>query len=169
MGKDFPWTMRLLRPKTLMSCFMWRAVFLFLSEMSMSLHRAVTLFQQQRGQNRCEWEGESLKYTEEEFDTSVWPQLRQSGVVLAASSALKPPPHCRHVTRFLFSRKRTSVVCFYHFLPQPLEQVGSCWSLVAGGRKGNSMYDRKTESSFYGNISDIAMGTGAAEHALSRI
>lgn len=98
----------------------------------------------ERGQKRCEWEGESLKYTEEEFDTSVWPQLRQSGVVFAASSALKPPPHVwRHVTRFLFSRKRTSVVCFYHFLPQPPEQVGSCWTPVAGGRKGNNMYDRK--------------------------
>lgn len=28
---------------------------------------------------------------------------------------------------------------------------------------------KETESSYYGNISNIAMGTGAPEHALSRI
>lgn len=58
---------------------------------------------------------------------------------------------------------------FSHFLPQLPKQVGSCLMLFTGGEGRGRETKTKTESSYYGNITKIAMGTGAPEQALSRI
>lgn len=67
----------------------------------------------------------------------------------------------------IFMEEAVCLVTFSHSYQNRWDPVGP-WSSVGGGwRETASKTER--ESSYYGNITNIAMGTGAPEHALSRI
>lgn len=88
-----------------------------------------------------------------------WPQLWQYNLgSWFVPAALKP-----------FPCKKVSEICLVTFSQSYQNRWDPVkhWSSVGGGRE--TATKTETESSYYGNISNIAMGTGAPEHALSRI